>query len=90
MTLQPILQSVFVVVVGGGTEAVATDDIACLAASCCSGVFDGPLSEDFVRAITQSACRPTLQQVSKFASTWAQGSFSVKARGSSSVAECHR
>jgi hypothetical protein len=34
--------------VGGGAEAVATDNIACLATSCCSGVFHGPPIEDFL------------------------------------------
>jgi hypothetical protein len=44
----------------GGVEVVATYDIAYLAVIYFSVAIDGPLVEDFVRAITQSACKLTL------------------------------
>jgi hypothetical protein len=44
----------------GGVEVVATYDIAYLAVIYFSVAIDGPPVEDFVRAITQSACKLTL------------------------------
>jgi hypothetical protein len=55
---------------GGGAEAVATNDAAYSVGDCGSTALDGPLEEDFLRAIIQSACKSTLQQqLNKFAFT---------------------